>query len=117
MDSLTEITAKARAMGLSYGKYVARYGMGAHPVKVEEPKRSFGKGYCWICGAKLTGKRQKYCSAECTRENYLAPRRTCTVCGSLLERTGHRDKYCSKECRLKARAARTREMREQRKEE
>lgn len=75
---LVEDSRAARAAGLSYGQYVARYG--TSPTVQIEPEQEKGKWWyikkkkedlvCKCCGGSFRGypSRDKYCSPEC-REN------------------------------------------------
>lgn len=62
MDKLSEIALAAKAEGLTYGQYQAKYGK---PVEVR--KRRYRPGYCRRCGDPLEGRRTRYCSLTCQR--------------------------------------------------
>lgn len=103
--TLTEKAIAAKALGMSYGQYVAKY----HPDRPqpESARKSDledGKLRCVNCGAELHGKQRMFCSYDCSLEYKRKPPRACTVCGKTLP-VG-KMKYCGCLCESQARRAR-----------
>jgi len=132
MDKLSRMAANARAMGLSYGKYMALRSAGATPAPLarmlpyapeedEPPERR-----CGICGKKLrpdAPKRALTCGPICSyelnkRRNRDAYKRkhkldemgslTCPGCGKSFRPGKRGQRFCSRSCSVKARRARLR---------
>lgn len=80
MDRLSKHAAEARALGLSYGHYMALY----HPPRGVEPRplptalapaMDKHSKVCVVCGVELVEHQRKYCSWECRREATLENQR------------------------------------------
>lgn len=117
----------ATRAGMTYGKFVARYGCNpdaiAPPVRPRE--RVNAEVACAVCGEPIppgTG-RKRYCSSTCAtqghrqvaadyyRARHPAPPRLCIVCGRPLDPDLHKSiTMCSDVCR----EARKNEQRRQR---
>lgn len=69
--TLAEKAAAAKALGMSYGQYVAKY----HPESTGSKMTpgSDDRLFCVVCGAELQGQQKKYCSRAC--ENTIRSRR------------------------------------------
>lgn len=115
LDSTTLTSIAAEKAGMSYGKYVALYG-----VVTEEDPEIIAEALpnvplCVECGKPILHRagRQKYCSDECMRragrrrcvERYRKRRkeeageRICEVCGKPIPSERNlQSKTCSEEC-------------------
>lgn len=68
--TLEEKAAAAKALGLSYGQYIAKYNLESTRARSEPVKAPAGAyKVCQICGKRLTGHRSKVCSIECEYEH------------------------------------------------
>lgn len=66
-DRLAEDAAKAKAAGMSYGKWKALQ----PPDEPEKPKKIVIENTCQFCGKKFyqnDNRQRKYCSPECKYE-------------------------------------------------
>lgn len=74
-DNLTLCATAAIKAGMSYGKYMAKYGwnppiMRPEPEKIGDAEKAVGTGIDMICGHcgtafRQSRKDQKYCSSAC----------------------------------------------------
>lgn len=83
--SFAEDARKARELGLSYGKYIARYGKSPEQVRREAEARRDSDGDKVI--------RRSYAHAE--KENQ--PNRICKNCGGVIPRS-RQQTFCSRVC-------------------
>lgn len=73
MDRLSKHAAEARALGLSYGQYMALYHLprGVEPKPLPPALKPVAEQHskvCIVCGVELERTQRKYCSWECRRE-------------------------------------------------
>lgn len=65
--TLAERNAEARRLGMSYGKYMAKY----HPVNAPKPEPEPDPEptvvRCVVCGRALPKTRRRYCTESCKR--------------------------------------------------
>lgn len=115
LDSTTLTSIAAEKAGMSYGNYVAKFGV-VQPQEAVETSDD-GTKICPVCGKSFVGRRWNavYCSAECQikrgskdymkkyreqrREKLKAMDRVCVVCGKPIpEGRNLKAKTCSEEC-------------------
>lgn len=104
----------ASEAGMTYGKYVAKYG--CNPLAIVKPEKQpeSDANRCLICGTPIPegGRRTRYCSTACAtqarrqaaaesyRARHPAPPRRCIVCGRPLDPGLHKTiTMCSDACR------------------
>ena len=103
IDKLSMCAAKAKEVGVSYGKYMAM-----KEPEIEAPAKTGVRRICKHCGKEFFvnhKKRKDYCSDRC-RENfyYHAHKeyepivKTCPICGKEFVSKTYRNKYCSEFC-------------------
>lgn len=113
LDSIALTSIAAQEAGMSYGKYVAMFGVVTD--KEEETDSLVAPKVCQECGRTFYGraKNMKFCSEECRmrsdnrkfgriyrqRRAEKAKNRVCAVCGEAIpESRALNAKTCSEEC-------------------
>lgn len=113
MDSITMTSIAAEKAGISYGKYVALFGVVTD--KEEETDSLVAPKVCQECGKTFFGRARnmKYCSEECRKKSDnrkfgriyrqrradRAKNRVCQICGKPIpESRALNAKTCSEEC-------------------
>lgn len=115
LDSTTLTSIAAEKAGMSYGNYVAKFGV-VQPQEAVETSDD-GTKICPVCGKSFVGRRWNavYCSAECQikrgskdymkkyreqrREKLKAMDRVCVVCGKPIpEGRNLKAKTCCEDC-------------------
>lgn len=100
-DQLARDAAAARAVGLSYGKYMA-VKANRDPMR-DDPLPGERKLICEKCGKpffRSDRKHVKYCR-EC-RDGITAHKKTCPVCGKQFVCKNARRVYCDDACKITA---------------
>ena len=113
LDSIALTSIAAQEAGMSYGKYVAMFGVVTD--KEEETDSLVAPKVCQECGKPFFGRARnmKFCSEECRRRSdsrkfgriyrqrrsEKAKNRVCAVCGAQIpESRAMNAKTCSEEC-------------------
>lgn len=113
LDSIALTSIAAQEAGMSYGKYVAMFGVVTD--KEEETDSLVAPKVCQECGKPFFGraKNMKFCSEECRKRSdnrkfgkkyrekraERAKNRVCVVCGKAIpESRTLNAKTCSEEC-------------------